>query len=45
MIARKITLVSVLCLAIVSLSACGNTLRGVGQDTTNVGRSISRAVQ
>jgi len=45
MIARKITLVSVLCLAVVSLSACGNTLRGVGKDTTNVGRSISRAVQ
>ncbi|MNL85230.1 hypothetical protein D3C87_2134760 [compost metagenome] len=48
----KATLAIALCAAIVTLSGCGNTIRGVGRDAANTvdatqaaGRSVERAAQ
>lgn len=35
MLAKKVSLMTVLFAAVVSLSACGNTIRGVGADAAN----------
>ena len=50
MTATHLTRISIVFAALVALSACGNTIRGVGKDTANAvdatqdaGRSVERA--
>lgn len=52
MYAKKIPAAAVLILAVLSLSACGNTIRGMGKDTANTvdatqaaGRNVEQAAQ
>ncbi|MCM2474696.1 entericidin [Rhizobium sp. CG5] len=52
MSANKIPVAAVLILAVLSLSACGNTIRGMGRDTANTvdatqaaGRNVNQAAQ
>lgn len=52
MTARTVTVITALFATMVSLSSCGNTIRGVGQDTANAvnatqdaGRSVERAAR
>ncbi|MCD7109958.1 entericidin A/B family lipoprotein [Rhizobium sp. DKSPLA3] len=50
MTAKTIATVGIVLVSLVSLSACGNTIRGMGKDTANTvnatqdaGRSVERA--
>ncbi len=50
MTAKTVTVIAALLATMVSLSSCGNTIRGVGRDTANAvdatqdaGRSVDRA--
>ncbi|KQR68894.1 entericidin [Rhizobium sp. Leaf384] len=50
MTAKTIATVGIVLASVVSLSACGNTIRGMGKDTANTvnatqdaGRSVERA--
>jgi len=52
MYANKIPAVAALLLAVLTLSACGNTIRGIGRDTANTvdatqdaGHSVQRAAK
>ncbi|KJF74164.1 MULTISPECIES: entericidin A/B family lipoprotein [Rhizobium/Agrobacterium group] len=52
MITRILSTVFVALLTVVTLSSCGNTIRGVGRDTANAvnatqdaGRSVDRAAR
>lgn len=48
----KLSKIAVCCLTLVALTACGNTIRGMGRDTANAvdatqdaGRSVENAAQ
>lgn len=50
MIVKTVTLIAALFATVVSLTSCGNTIRGIGQDTANTvnatqdaGRRVDRA--
>jgi predicted small secreted protein len=52
MTVKTVTVVTALFATMLSLSSCGNTIRGVGQDTANAvdatqdaGRRVDRAAQ
>jgi len=52
MIATNLSKISIVLAALLALSACGNTIRGVGRDTANAvdatqdaGRSVERAAR
>ncbi|MGW9230508.1 entericidin domain-containing protein [Pseudorhizobium sp. NPDC055634] len=52
MTSKKVTVIATLLLTAAALSSCGNTIRGVGQDTANAvdatqdaGRSVDRAAR
>ncbi|MBB3975171.1 entericidin [Rhizobium sp. TRM96647] len=49
---KTLSKISLVLAALASLSACGNTIRGIGQDTANTvnateaaGRDVARAAQ
>jgi entericidin B len=52
MTARNVTRISIVLAALLALSACGNTIRGMGQDTANAvdatqdaGNNVANAAQ
>ncbi|QLF70501.1 entericidin [Peteryoungia desertarenae] len=45
MLARKLSLTVILLASVASLSACGNTIRGVGEDTANAVNATQAAGQ
>jgi len=45
MTTRALATVAAILVTVASLSSCGNTIRGVGRDTANAGRSVDRAAR
>ncbi|OHV77923.1 entericidin A/B family lipoprotein [Ensifer sp. LCM 4579] len=40
---KTLATVGIVLMVLATLTSCGNTIRGIGQDTSNVGRKIARA--